>query len=814
MDPAKNEAAFSLVAAGKAAPICIPPGVEKVVQIAAQDLAEDIERVTGVRPEVLNTRPEAGPRIEVFISSEARDHWETFRLSANADTLTIQGSDKRALAFGIYDISRRIGVSPWNWWADVPVVKRTELCLSLGTEPAEAPNVKYRGVFLNDEGWGLRPWAAKTFEPEVGNIGPKTYARIFELLLRLRANTIWPAMHPGTTPFHQMPGNAQVADDYAIVVGSSHAEPMLRNNVGEWKKPHHEYNFLAHRDTVLGYWEERVKQRANGASTFTLGMRGIHDSPIMGPKNQAERIKTLETVFREQRNMLEQYLGAGSTARNGGGFSQMFCPYKEVLSDYKAGLRVPEDVTLVWPDDNFGYIRHFPTDRERKRSGGSGVYYHLSYLGAPLSWLWFDSLPPALVWSEMTKAYEQGSREIWIANVGDLKGNEQSTEWFLDLAWHAGKYGPESGQEFLTRMASRDFGAENGKAIAGLWSRHQSLAFARKPEHLQWNLPNTAYQPNGMTGDEIKRRLEAYNILATDASRLVESLPANVQDPAFQLITYPIACARAANERYFHLELVRRGDPSGSIEVAKSADQTISDLTRRYNESVSGGKWRGIMSAEGISPKDWTEFQPVPFAKQLERLSSSQPTSRLEATAPEPHHPVSKGPTGFVECDGVVSMNAGHYSDRKDVRGGGWRSVPGLGRTGSAVTVLPTTTQGAPSLSYRFLVTSGGPATLHLRLLPTHPVDNGKALRIAYAIDSDAPTKVTARDFDPGSKEWKMQVMANATTIRSKLSRTLNPGWHTLRVVSIDPGVVLDKIVLDLGGLRPSYDGPAETRND
>jgi len=236
--------------------------------------------------------------------------------------------DRRGLAYGIYEVSRRIGVSPWRWWADVPVTTRAELRLSIGDEPLDQPAVKYRGIFINDEDWGLQPWAAKTLEPEVGNIGPKTYGRIFELLLRLRANCIWPGMHPTTTPFHLVPGNAAAADRYAIVVGASHAEPMLRTNDDQWKLPEKDFNYLIHRNEVLSYREERVKERASGESLFTIGMRGIHDSPIIGPKTEPERVATLEKIFADQQGLLARHLGKGNATRVG----QIFCPYKEVLT--------------------------------------------------------------------------------------------------------------------------------------------------------------------------------------------------------------------------------------------------------------------------------------------------------------------------------------------------------------------------------------------------------------------------------------------------------------------------------------------------
>jgi hypothetical protein len=423
MAPGDATGAFAVVRGGRAAQVVLPPGAPEVVRIAAAAFAADVELVTGTRPKVapsVSARA-AGARIELRLDAALAGRWEAFRISATADRLVVAGSDPRGLAFGVFELSRRIGVSPWVWWADVPPVRSKELWLSTGALPIDQPAVRYRGVFLNDEGWGLQPWASTTHEPDLGNIGPKTYARLFELLLRLRANSVWPAMHPGTTPFHQVPGNAAVADAYAIVLGSSHAEPMLRNNVGEWKEDKALYNFLSHRTGVLGYWEQRVRERTRGESLFTLGMRGIHDSPIVGPKNQAERIAAVESIMAAQRELLARHLGGGDAAR----VAQIFCPYKEVLDDYLAGLRVPDDVTLVWPDDNFGYIRRFASPAERARSGGLGVYYHLSYLGAPFAWLWLDTLQPALVWSEMMRAFEQGARSFWIANVGDLKLTER-----------------------------------------------------------------------------------------------------------------------------------------------------------------------------------------------------------------------------------------------------------------------------------------------------------------------------------------------------------------------------------------------------
>ncbi|MCP5533209.1 MAG: glycosyl hydrolase 115 family protein [Akkermansiaceae bacterium] len=814
---------FPLVAGGSAAKIVTDGADHAVVSVAANCLADDVARVTGSKVSVSHSAPD-GPQVIIgtlgrskFIDHLAasgaietrniRGKWESCVITTITEprpALVIAGSDPRGTAYGVFEVSRKIGVSPWVWWADAAPENRETLRLESGALLLDSPAVKYRGIFLNDEDWGLQPWAAKTFEPEVGNIGPKTYAKIFELMLRLRANTIWPAMHECTTAFHQVPGNNETADRYAIVLGSSHAEPMLRNNVGEWKKPKDHYNYLRHPDIVRDYWEERVKQRTKGESIFTLGMRGIHDSAIVGPKNQKERIATLETIFADQRKLLAKHLGKPLAE-----IGQMFCPYKEVLPDYQAGLKVPDDVTLVWPDDNFGYVRHFPTDAENKRSGGSGVYYHLSYLGSPMSWMWFDSLPPAFVWSEMRRAYDYGARSIWIANVGDIKGNEMSTEWFLDLAWNADEYGPESGMEFLKRFAATNFGAENAEDIADLWARHQQLAFARKPEHLQWNLPLTPYQPSEMTDREILDRLEAYRLLKHDAAEVCQALPEHSKDAAFQLIAYPIACAAAANLRYFGLELARRGHDAEQVEAAKSADREIAELTRRYNEGTAGGKWKHIMTSGGLSPKDWLRFQPTRFDQQLKEIAAAD-AKKMEETKPASPPAGLKGPA-FYERDGVISMNAGNFTRKTDHLGGGWRRVPGLGRTGSAITLVPSTTQGAPEVSYRFHVSTGGPATLHFRILPTHPTDNGGELSLTASIDGSPAQVLRAKDFDPKTKEWQHRVLSNSLHLEAGLGSELTPGWHDLRVTA-DRGIALDKIVIDLGGLKPSYDGPAETR--
>lgn len=814
-----------------------------VVNIAVHLLAEDIERVTERKAKVLSRMPETeGAAVLVGTIGKSRvidslirsgkldvsdihGQWEAFKIvvienpaKGIKQALVIAGSDPRGTAYGIFTLSESIGVSPWHFWADVPPSKKVNLYIPNTTFLKDAPAVRYRGIFLNDEGWGLEPWASKTFEPEVGNVGPKTYGKIFELLLRLRANYIWPAMHPGTVPFHQVPGNAACADDHAIVVGSSHCEPMLRNNVREWEKPKDQFNYITHPDTVLSYWEERVKERTSGESVYTIGMRGIHDGAIAGPKNQNERIETLETIFADQRELLAQYLGNGNPSR----VAQMFCPYKEVLDDYQAGLRVPNDVTLVWPDDNFGYIRRFATLAERKRKGGLGVYYHLSYLGNPLAWLWIDTLPPALVWSEMTRAYEQGVRTLWVANVGDIKNNERTTEFFLNLAWNADRTDLNAPARFMHQTATRDFGPEYSDTIVNILQRLQAINFERKTEHLQWHYTLTPYKPTEYNESEIRNRLASCAELLKDSDALAARLPAEMHDAYFELIGYAVGITEAANERYFRSELARADiarnrSPDANLAAGQAAEKRVDQLTARYNNKVADGKWKHVVTENGVSPKDWRRFQ--------RDITVKRPTPTPENVCPpalpkknQLSHPDGAHSGDFVELNNVISIHPGHFTGRHDiVSGAGWCSIPNLGRSGSAITVLPSTAEitpdNAPSLEYRFYVLTGGDARIHVRLLPTHPLVPGKGLRLAVALDKGSllPLSVTT-GFNPKKDAWKQQVLANAVEVSTKLPSTLNPGWHTLRLIAVDAGVVVDRIVIDLGGLHPSYNGPEETR--
>jgi hypothetical protein len=938
---------FKLVHGARAADILVSPADFKVVRIAAGDLLADIERVTGQKPvlrmeasglsahTVLVGTLGKSPLIDALVRSgkldvsQLRGQWETFLIATVPDPmpnvrmgLVIVGSDRRGTAYGVFELSQAIGVSPWYWWADVAPEHKTNLVVKSGVRHTGPPSVQYRGVFLNDEDWGLQPWAAKTFEPERGDIGPRTYARIFELLLRLKANTLWPAMHECTRPFNQFPENKQVADDYAIVMGSSHAEPMLRNNVGEWKDDPKTYDYTKNPVGVRRYWEERVRENGRFENIYTLGMRGIHDSPIQGPKTQPERIALLEQIFHVQREMLAQHVAPDVTK-----VPQIFCPYKEALADYQNGLKVPDDVTIVFPDDNYGYIRYFPTPEEQKRSGGFGVYYHISYLGRPLSYLWLETTPPALIWEEMSKAYDHGMRKFWMLNVGDLKPAEIGIEFFMQMAWDSTRWRREHLSGFLVEWARREFGAKHAGEIAAVMDKYYRLGFARKPEHLQWHLPGEQPRPSELTfidyGDEAQTRLDAYEALMARANRLYKQMPDNRKDAFYELVAYPVRGAALANQRFFLMEksalYAAQGRASASewAERAKSADAQLKAETDYYNERLAGGKWQRIMALE-MTKGQWPSMRSTPppppapaqmrvpveamlgvaiegrleplrenetnaalpvlsvftrGARFIDVFNAGRAPARWTATTSHDwislsraagdlrgdarilvsvdwnkvplgesvsgtveitgagvtrvvHVPVFNPQTprpnirGFVEVGGGVAIEAEHFNGQVDRAGAGWRVIPGLGRTGDSVAVFPTTAPSveptriksdAPMLEYQLHLFKPGQVTVKCYLAPTQPLQIGRGLRYAVGLDDEPPQVVAVgAGVEVSSKPWSLNVL-NATITGSTTHEVTTAGPHILKIYMVDAGVVLDKIVMDAGGVRPSYLGPQET---
>ncbi|UKM63857.1 glycosyl hydrolase 115 family protein [Flavobacteriaceae bacterium GSB9] len=605
--------------------------------IAAHLLSEDIYKITNYRPEVITDFKKVKGSVIVIgeldselvnqflsqndYSSVFKNQWESFLYKTTQNptkhikkAFIIAGTNPRGTAYGVFNISKQLGVNPWYWWADVPIKKQNELILHQKDYFSKAPSVRYRGIFLNDEDWGLQPWAAKTFESETGDIGPKTYSKIFELLLRLNANAIWPAMHPSTKAFFHYLGNVKMANIYNIVIGSSHAEPMLRNNVDEWnKKKFGAFNYKTNKDQVYHYWETRVKQAQNIDAIYTMGMRGVHDSGMEGVKGKDEAVQLLDGIIKDQRGLIKKHINNDPTK-----VPQAFTVYKEVLDLYKNGLEVPDDITLVWTDDNYGYIRALSNTEEQQRSGGAGVYYHVSYWGRPHDYLWLNTTSPYLIWEEMMKAYTLKNKSIWILNVGDIKPAEYNTQLFLDMAYDASNFEDidavtQHQQDFFTNI----FGEDYGKTIAGIKNTYYHLAFERKPEFMGWSQtePTTPIYTSDYNtfsfGDEIENRIAAYHNIEKKVKAIEIELPEDLKSAFVQLVSYPVEGASNMNKKFLYrdkaLAYAKENRKSASNYKAQShqAYDKIVALTEKYN-TLSDGKWRGIMH---MKPRNLPVYQ-------------------------------------------------------------------------------------------------------------------------------------------------------------------------------------------------------------
>ncbi|MDO5970737.1 glycosyl hydrolase 115 family protein [Flavivirga aquimarina] len=629
---------FTIVDNTTSTSILIDKKDAKVVEIASQIFAEDVFKISDKKVSVITKKTNqsyviiAGTIgkskfIDALISNgkinvtEFKGQWERYAIQVVNNplkgidkALVVIGSDRRGTAYGILELSRMIGISPWEWWADVTPEKKHEISLSVENIVSKGPSVKYRGVFLNDEDWGLQRWAALNYEPETGDIGPKTYAKIFELLLRLRANTIWPAMHSSTKPFYSYPKNKEVADNYAIVIGTSHAEPMLSNINTEWRHATMgEYRYDTNSDVIKDLFTKRVKETSKYEGIYTTGMRGEHDSPmIVGEDDTDSQVQLLEKVITDQRNILKT-----ETKKNPNTIPQAFVPYKEVLKYYQSGLKLPEDITLVWTDDNYGYIRQLSNPEEQKRTGGAGVYYHTSYWGRPHDYLWLNSTNPVLMWEEMSKAYEFQSRDIWILNCGDIKPHEYNIELFLDMGWDMTHFEKSSAvKDHTTKWAAREFGKNTSEEITDLLTENNRLAFIRRPEFMAWSQvePVTKEGETELTqfhyGDEVNTRIKSYQNLIEATESIYKNINKNRKDAFYQLVYYPVIGASKLNLKWLYSFknkfTAKQGRESANVFGQKSIDAytRIQQETDYYNTKLQNGKWHHIMT---MSPR----FLPV-----------------------------------------------------------------------------------------------------------------------------------------------------------------------------------------------------------
>ena len=946
--------AFTLASPRQTAAILYDASDAAVVKRAAELFAADVEAVTGRRPQVTSATGETGPAVIVgtvggsalirrlseagkIDTAPLEGAWERYLIQTVANplpgirkALVIAGSDRRGAAYGLFTLSELIGVSPWYWWADVPVKKHAALHVDAPQTYSQTPSVRYRGIFLNDEDWGLTPWASQTFEPERGNIGPRTYAKVCELLLRLKANYLAPAMHPVSTSFNQIPENKLVADTFAIVMGSTHCEPLLLNTASEWDtQTMGPWNYDKNKEGINRVLTQRVRENSPYENVYTLALRGLHDGAMSTTLPMHEKVRMLQQALLDQRQILAENIDRPVET-----VPQAFTPYKEVLEIYSNGLELPDDVTIVWPDDNYGYMKRLSGVREQRRTGRSGVYYHVSYLGVPHSYLWFSTTPPSLMYEELRKAYDTTADRLWLLNCGDLKGSEMQVSLFLDMAWDIGRFTADNVVTYPARWLAGIFGEAYYDRLEAMTREHLRLAFPRKPEYMGWGYHWNRFDHNceqltdtdfSFTNyDEAPRRLEAYRKLGARAEALLHEIGDEARPAFYQLVYYPLRGAELMNRmtlggqrNRWYARQGRAATNAVRDEVQRCYD-SLQVITRGYN-SLLGGKWNHMMSMrqnyDGVSAyfnlphlathdaagaprlalqvagEDVTgarAFHALPaFDNYLRRTYPVEIYNRGGGTlawtahASEPWVVLSKSagktadeeritvgidwekaPSGNAVPAQIV-FRAGEQSEkvlvslfnptapsRAELRGiyvenNGCVSIPAagchrvrendrikitavedLGIEGPALQLGDPTaplqifrSRDVPCAEYDFYAFDAGSVDVYTYVLPTFPLHADRDFRIGENTNTDTKYSVQIDDgalATPSSSHveysqvWFESVLRNCAVNKSTLHID-KPGRHTLRIRVGDPGIVLQKIVLDFGGMKRSYLGPQST---
>ena len=720
---------------------------DPVVTMALQMFSSDMQMVTGMKPV---RSKQAAIRIV-----QGRGSDDGFRLSVSpSGQIVVEGHNGRGTAYGLLELSRLAGVSPWVWWGDVRPHSRHSLSLPDTFRLEHTPSVAYRGIFINDEDWSLRRWSKD-------GMGPQTYKRLFQLMLRLRANTVWPAMHEGTAGFFTIAGNKEMADSCGILIGTSHCEPLLRNNVAEWDhKKRGDYNYIANREQVRQYWAERLQQVKGSEELLTIGMRGIHDGSMEGVKTKEEKLNGLQQVIDDQRELIRKYYSKDVER-----VPQVFIPYKEVLEIYESGLRVPDDVTLLWCDDNYGYMTRLSDAEQQKRSGGGGVYYHLSYWGRPHDYLWLTTTQPGLIYNEMRAAYDHNCRRLWIVNVHDPKVAAYDLELFLDMAWDIESLTPDNLEAHLEHWLSTQFGSVVGHAIFPAMKEWYRLNAIRKPEFMGWTqveLDKKKY-PGGksvpttteFTLREAYQRMEDFARIEATVDTYRPLVMESRQDAYFAHVLYPVHAAAAMTRK-----MLLEG------EASHRAYDEIQTLTEHYN-TMNGGKWHNLMSA---APRDLPVFGDV--------------CTRL------PQHPSA------ARC---VARNACGYTSATE----GVHTVQMLGHSMLAVAIPK-----GGEVTYGFDCDDEGDATLYTAMIPTQPNDKGD-LRYQVQIDDGQPVVISLKE-KYRSEAWKLSVLRGQALKQTAVK--IGKGRHTLRIKALDDHIIADQWMLDFRPKRefcviPARDG-------
>ena len=941
---------FTLSASGKSTALCINskdyPGVIR----ALRDLKSDIGKVTNFEPTIIFDKIPyqkevvivgtlgKNPVIDKLVKNgkldikEIKGKWEAFSIQTVEKPLpgidkaiVIVGSDKRGTIYGIYDVSEQIGVSPWYFWSDVPVEHKEALFVKPGIY-TQYPSVKYRGIFINDEAPALTNWVKEKYgfarssqDPPVGNkvvnYGHEFYSRIFELMLRIKANYLWPAMW--SNAFNEDDTeNPRLADEYGIVMGTSHQEPMIRSQQ-EWDRRF--FNTLGHwnynkdPDTLENFWREGVRRNKNYESVITMGLRGANDTKIGG--DMKSNIAMVENIVNKQQQIIREEMSPDLSK-----VPQTWCLYKEIMDYYNDGMRVPDNITLLWSDDNWGNIRRLPTPEERKRSGGSGIYYHFDYHGGPRSYEWINTNPIAKIWDQMSLAKQYGADRIWIVNVGHFKGYELPIEYFMSLAWDTGKWTNSNINEYTRLWVTREFGSTYANEIADIISKYTKFNGRRKPESLT---PRTYSLVNYHEAENV---VSEFNRITDQAESIYNKLPPEKQEAFYEMVLFPAKASTTVNGLYLaaaknNLFASQKRASTNDMEIlTRTFFQADADLMKYYNQVFAGGKWNHFMDETHIGYTSWmppkvNSLNAIKLIKiqvpdsallgvGLEGTESSWPGSVEKATLPEfdifngRQHSIdifnrgkvpfeytitstvpwlafseSKGlmtnkdkrilvnidesqlpegltlgvikisgagrevsiavsafnPTevnrenlkGFVESGGLISIEAEHYAENVEQGDRKWIKVEDYGRTSSGMRATapvdsPAATPGkdAPCLEYPIYLFSKDTAKIILITSPLLNFMPGRDIKLAVSMDDEAPQYLTnvpdKFKLDGSNSDWAKTVVNQARYCLTNVNVTKS-GYHTLKVWMIDPGVVVEKIMINMGGLKPCYLGAPES---
>lgn len=800
-----------LYEAGVTASILLYPNADKGVQRVVSDLQNDYRKVTGHTPNLINSfAPAKMPLIIIgtigtdsaiddliaqkkFDASRLKGKREMFLIEhvtnpceGVAEAIVIAGSDKRGTIYGMYELSEQMGVSPWYYWADVPVERKEALYFHKGSYSDGEPAVTYRGIFLNDEAPALSGWAKVTF----GGFNSAFYEKVFELILRLRGNFLWPAMW-GSAFYDDDPQNGVLANEMGIIMGTSHHEPMAmaqtdwhryvaRNNLSNiW-----DYNKNA--EALQQAWKYGIERSRDWEKVVTVGMRGDGDEAM----EEGVNIALLEKIVEDQRKIIEEVTG-----RKADQTPQVWALYKEVQDYYDHGMRVPDDVTLLLCDDNWGNIRKLPNINAKPRKGGYGIYYHFDYVGAPRNSKWININPIQRIWEQMSLAYEHGVDRLWIVNVGDLKPMEYPISFFLDMAWDPRQFNPQNLVSHTEQWAAQQFGDSYANEIAHILTLYPKYNRRVTPELLNEHTYSLEHY------GEFERVVHEYRSLALDAFRIYTQLPTEYRDAYYQLVLYPVNACSNLYEMYYAVaknqQLAAAKDLRANqyADIVKKCFARDSMLQVEYNTVIADGKWAHMMDQTRIGYTSWQE----PPHNIMPRVTYVTP----EEAAVEKI---------FVEQNGYVSIEAENFARHQNADNIYWEVIPHFGKTLSGVTTLPQNGYPSPDeeiyLEYDIFFETTGEIELQLLLAPTLNFNDNKGLRYEVSFDGEAPQRVNFNGHYRGELgQWQAEHIIRSVT-RHSITR---PGIHTLRYRVLDPGIVLQKIVIDTGGLKPSYLGPPES---